>query len=349
MLMQLITIGRNTFIESIRQPIFAVLILVGALALTLNPSLIAYTLDDDNKMLLEVGLSMILVIQLFLAAFTAAGVVSEEIEQKTVLTVVSKPVSRPLFILGKYLGVSAAMAVAFWCLSAIYLLTLRHGVMQTASDPFDQPVLTFGLLAGLVALLGAALGNYFYHWVFTSTFVGCLTVFITVAWGMVLLINKQWQFQPPTVDLNPQLLVSLLLVFQAVLILAAVAIAASTRLGQIMTLVICAVVFALGVVGEYFDRLADRVFETPADLPLWSSAGHILTADQSAPAKLGGLLAKLMHLCLPNLQYTWPADALIQGHAFSGRYVVSVTGYCGLYILAVLALAVALFQTREVG
>ena len=112
MIQQLLTIARNTFLESIRQPIFSVLLLVGTLALILNPMISAYTLDDDNKQLIDMGLSTLFVCGLLLSAFTATSVLSQELENKTVLTVISKPISRPLFVVGKYVGVSAALFVA---------------------------------------------------------------------------------------------------------------------------------------------------------------------------------------------------------------------------------------------
>ncbi|MDX1681939.1 MAG: ABC transporter permease subunit, partial [Phycisphaeraceae bacterium] len=131
MLGQLFTISRNTFKESIRQPIFVVLIFVAGLLLVLNPSLAAYTMEDDDRLLVDLGLSTLFLIGLLLAAFTATNVLTVELENRTVLTVVSKPVPRPVFMLGKFLGVAAAILIAFWTLSTIFLLTVRHGVMTT--------------------------------------------------------------------------------------------------------------------------------------------------------------------------------------------------------------------------
>ena len=315
------TIGRNTFIESIRQPVYVVLMLVATLALILNPALAAYTFDDDNKLMTDMGLSTLFLTGLLLAAFTATGVLSTEIENRTALTVVSKPVGRPVFVLGKYLGVVAAIGMAFWALMMVFMLTIRHRVLQTASDPFDEPVLTFGCVAGLLALVGATLANYFYRRVFTSTFTSSLTALLTLAWILVLMINKAWQFQSPMVDLSPQLLLVLLLVFEGVLVLTAVAITASTRLGQVMTLVVSAAVFLMGLI---------------------SSAVFGQFADQS-------LVANVLYRLTLNLQFLWQADALTQGHDISANFFAAATGYAVLYIGAILCLAIALFQKREVG
>ena len=68
--------------------------------------------SSDNKLLLDIGLATVFVCGMLLAAFVATAVISREIERKTVLTVVSKPVPRPVVVVGKYLGVAGAMLVA---------------------------------------------------------------------------------------------------------------------------------------------------------------------------------------------------------------------------------------------
>jgi len=321
MLQQLLTVGRNAFIESIRQPIFVVLIIVGTIALVLNPMLAAYTLEDDNKLMIDMGISTLFMVGLFLAAFTASGVLSREIDNKTVLTVISKPVSRPLFVMGKFMGVSAALAVAFWCLSLVLLFTVRHRVTQTAATDFDVPVITFGLLALALTLTVSTVGNYLYDWVFTSSFTFCFLLFETAAWLVVLNIGREWQYQAITTDLDGQLFYGLLMIFQALLIIAAVAIAASTRLGQVMTLVICFLVFALGLVNDFF--LGRMAMRQP-----W---------------------IEVFYRSVPNFQVLWPADALTQGAEFTHTYILWISGYSTLIVAAILSLAVALFQTREVG
>ena len=229
--------------------------------------------------------------------------------------------SRPLFVLGKFFGVIVAIGVAYWALSAVFLLNVRHEVMQTASNRPDIPVIAFGLGALFLAAVGSALANYFYHWVFPSTFVGAMTLLMTLAWCLVLVISKDWQFQSPMADLKPQILLGLLLVFYALMILVAVALAASTKLGQVMTLLICFGVFLIGLVN-------DGILGRKAENTAWIAA---------------------IYYAIPNIQLLWPADAITQGHDFSTSYIAYATGYSVLYTAAVLSIAIALFQTREVG
>ncbi|MFG0330647.1 MAG: ABC transporter permease [Phycisphaerales bacterium] len=268
MIGQLFAIARNTFIESIRQPIFIIMIGVGVLGLMMNLGLSTFTLKDDNKLLLDMGMATIFVCGLVIAAFTATSVLAEEIEKKTALTVVSKPVGRPIFIFGKYLGVSAAILVAAVILSIAFMMTVRHEVLQRAGDEWDWPVIVFGFGAiGLAVALGIW-GNYFYDWMFNSVAIGALLPLSIIAWLLVLAFDKTWQFQLfqaqynhwVSPDLDPQMILALVALGMALLVMTAVAIAASARLGQVMTIFVCVGVFMAGLLSDYL--FGQRVYET---------------------------------------------------------------------------------------
>jgi ABC-2 type transport system permease protein len=321
--MPLFAIARNAFLESIRQPIHAVLICAGLLALVLNVNIAAYTLEDDNKLLIDLGLSTLFLVGLFLAAFTATSVLSREIENKTVLTVVSKPVPRWMVVVGKFFGVAGAIAIAYWLLAVVFLLTVRHRVQSSvrAEDIFDGPVVTFGLLAAALAFLVSGLANYLYRWPFPSTFSVVAAAAATGAWGLVSCINRNWQLQSPAVDWNPQLAIGLVMILEALVVLTAIAVAASTRLGQISTLMVCIGVFLVGLVGEYF-----------------------LSKSLAGTGLLG-----LASAIVPNLQCFWPTEALTQGHPITLGYLGLVSLYAACLVGAAVSLAVSLFQTRDVG
>jgi ABC-type transport system involved in multi-copper enzyme maturation permease subunit len=331
--MPVLAVARNALLESIRQPVFVVLLGVGILALVLNVNLAAFAFEDDNKLLIDLGLSTLFLVGILLAAFNATGVLSNEIENKTVLTVVSKPVSRPTLVIGKYLGVAAAIAVGFWSLTAVFLLAVRHRVQMGVrmEDTFDLPVLVFSLLFGGLALLVAGLANYLARRPFPSVFAVSLAVGLSVALGVVACIDRDWGFQNPLVEWNPQLMMAIGLVFQAVLVLAAVAIAASTRLGQVPTLAVCFGAFLVGLVSEYF-------------------LGTIVTsAADGTTSLLSRAVAWPAYAAIPNMQFFWSADALTQGHAMTATYFGTVTLYAALLVAAIMSLAVLLFQGRDVG
>ena len=109
---QLLAIARNTFFESIRQPVLLVVLVICTILVVLSNPFSAYTMTDDNKMFVDIGLSTVFIGGAILSAFIASNVITREIENRTVLTVVSKPVSRPVFIFGKYVGVCGAQVLA---------------------------------------------------------------------------------------------------------------------------------------------------------------------------------------------------------------------------------------------
>lgn len=367
MFMQFLSISRVTFVEAIRQPIFVVLLLLGTMLMVLNPSIAGYSMEPgagDNKVLVDLGLGTVFLAGVFLAAFTATGVIHQELTSKTALTIVSKPVPRPIFILGKYIGVSGAILVATYVLMLIFLLTLRHRVLQNARDPIDWPVILFGVGAVLGALTFAAAANYLYKKVFTSSFIYALLVMLTAACCMVLLIDKDWQFQSPATDFAAdqgrigQVAIGGAFLIQGLLILTAFAVALSTRLSQVVTLVIClGVVIPMGLMAGALNQLVNTATGIEAGTGLIESTRAILATDIPAPRQAAYLFAKAIYIIAPNFQFHWPADAIAQGNSLihdaqgklSFTYFNTVSLYTLSYITAVLALGVALFQSKEVS
>jgi hypothetical protein len=276
MLLQILTIARNAFIESIRQPIFFVLVMISGIAQLLNTwntgFAMGYTesgeVSGDNKLLLDIGLATVLVCGTLLAAFVATAVISREIENKTVLTVVSKPVARPCLVVGKYIGVAAALLIAVVSMLLFLMMGLRHGVMSMASDDLDGPVILFTGLAVLVAMGVAIWCNFFYGWYFSQTCMTVLAPAMVVAYVLVLLLNKKWQWQGPGVDFKPQITFACIGLTLAILVLASVATAVSTRLGQVMTIVVCAGVFVFGLMSNYL--IGRHVFINTASIGIIS-------------------------------------------------------------------------------
>ena len=140
-----------------------------------------YTLDEDVKLLREIGLSTLFLTGLFIAIFSATGAVTEEIETKTITTVLSKPIPRPVFIIGKFIGVAAAVTLAHYICTTAMLMTIRHGVLESASDTHDWTVITAAIVTVAATLLLTAFFNYTYDWNFTATATRLLAMFCTLA------------------------------------------------------------------------------------------------------------------------------------------------------------------------
>ena len=245
---KLYAVSANTFLETIRQPIFGILMWVAAFWMAVfGPTLSAFTLESggDTKMLIDNCLATLLLYGLLASVFSATGVITREIESFTVLTVVSKPVSRPVFFLGKYIGVAGALLIAYYFLALVFVLTVRHGVMERASDKWDQPVLVLGSAAVLISLIAALFCNYVYNWHFSATLLAWIVPLATLATAVILFYDKEWNPQSPLTffgykeSIPPvSLLFAVTLVFLAVMILTAFAVALSTRFSQVVTLIL---------------------------------------------------------------------------------------------------------------
>ncbi len=293
MILQLLTIARNAFVESVRQPVMLLLVLLSGLLQVFNTWNTGFAMADaesgqitgDNKLLLDIGLGTVFVIGTLLAGFIATAVMSREIENKTVLTVVSKPVARHTLVLGKYLGVAAAILGAVVVMLVFLLLGIRHGVMSTTADDIDGPVLLIGVLSVFLAMGLGAWCNFFYGWNFAQTTMSLLVPFMVVAYGLVLLLNKEWHIQPLSKDFNPQVMLASAALTMAILVLAAVATAASTRLGQVMTIVVCCGVFLMALLSNHL--IGRKVFH---NTPLGAVMAVTLTESDKAMNEPGQVM-----------------------------------------------------------
>jgi ABC-type transport system involved in multi-copper enzyme maturation permease subunit len=102
---------RVTYYEALLQP-FTLIVLVIALVCIIAGSFMPFfTLSEDSKMYRDVATQFVLLFPLIIMVFAAGKVVDEEIENRTMLTLLSKPIARWQVIVGKYLGVACLVLV----------------------------------------------------------------------------------------------------------------------------------------------------------------------------------------------------------------------------------------------
>lgn len=122
----------NTFKEKIRDRILFV-ILAFAIFLIISSVLLArLSILEQIKIITDLGLSAISIFGSIMAIFLGIGLVSYEIERKTIYNILSKPVKRSTFIIGKFLGLLLVLILNVCCMSIVHLLTLSiYGVKPT--------------------------------------------------------------------------------------------------------------------------------------------------------------------------------------------------------------------------
>jgi ABC-2 type transport system permease protein len=317
---QFLTIAMNAFMELIRQPVFLLLMTASVLFEIFLAVPYYFAFGDEPKLIENSALAVMLLSGVLGAVLSASSSLAREIRSGTALAVLSKPVGRAQFLLAKYAGVVAALTV----LSYVNLI----GVLLASRMAFDAygktDLAAIGIFGAGVALAYAlaAFSNFFLRRPFMSDAVLAFVIMTTLAAFVIFQFTSQMQSLGTQAHVDWRLVPAGILILFALWILAAVALACSTRFDTIPTLAICSAVFLIGLISDYF-------FGRHADNSWWASA---------------------LYTIVPNWQLFWLADALDMGKStfqwgYVGKAFVYVIGYAG----AALAVATALFEERELS
>lgn len=127
-------IALTTAREAMNQPLFYLAMAMGSVGLLASIYIPYNTFGEDIKMLKSTGLIWIKIWGILVAVWAASVSVSEEVEGRTALTVLSKPVKRRQFIFGKFLGVLGPVLVLFVVMGTLFLLTISFKVVYDARE-----------------------------------------------------------------------------------------------------------------------------------------------------------------------------------------------------------------------
>lgn len=378
---QFLTIASNAFMELVRQPVFLLLMTCSAVFIVFLAVVPYFGFGDDPKLVKDSVLAVMLLAGLFGAVLNASASVAHEIRSGTALAVLAKPVGRAQFLLAKYVGLAAALTVLTYVNALTALLASR-----LAYDAYgDADTQSVGIFCGMLALGYAAAGfvNYFLRRPFVANAVLAVVVMTTLAFVIIVLFTQtknRFGLAPNEVDWR--LIPAAVLILFALLVLAGLALACSTRFEMIPTLAICTGVFLLGLMSDYlFGRRAEPVWVSGLQLELndpqltveqkkllkevadkydRNKDGKVDRAEQTAldpdderrlrQAGMGGRWwASVLYTIIPNWQLFWLADALEGKNQIPWSYVGRTFGYVVGYLGASLALGLVLFEERELS
>ncbi|QDU21581.1 ABC transporter permease subunit [Urbifossiella limnaea] len=267
--------------EGLRQPMSWLIVVVAVVATWVSVFIPYFTFGDDFKMMKQIGFDVVMLSAALFGVLAASMSISEEIEGRTAVTLMSKPVNRRQFLVGKFLGIlMACLALSLvigWNLTFALRAQPEFDKINEVIDPMPQqaeasfvPFFTAGVpgTAPKVVARGAGL------W-FADSFAHSLG--IALGFGQVM-------------------------------ILVAIASALATRLPFVINIVLCLVIYCLGhlapvvvqvtqsggggtamglvgFVGQLFDVLLPAleffnmgpaiIRESPLDL--WQFAGYVAT------------------------------------------------------------------------
>lgn len=378
---QFITIATNAFMELVRQPVFLLLMTSSAVFEIFLATPFYFAFGDEPKLVKDSTLATMLLAGLFGAVISASASLAREIRSGTALAVLSKPVGRAQFLLAKYVGLMAALALLTYVNSLSALLASRM-----AFDAYGSTDLFAVGIFALCVVVAYALGgfsNFFLRRPFVSDAVFCLILMLTVAFVIINFYTKEGKPQAFATGVDWRMVPASVLVLFALWVLAALALACSTRLDMIPTLAICSAVFLLGLMSDYlFGRPAEPVWrydlQEETASPRWSvgqkellremvvkydkdkngvlepAEREKITAQDKARLTQAGMAGKwwasMLYTATPNWQLFWLADVLNTDKGFvPWTYVGKALAYAVGYVGAVLALAMALFEDRELS
>lgn len=127
-------VALSTAKSEMAQPLYLLLLLIGGFGILLFGIMPFNTLGEDIRLMKDSGVTLIMVLGMLQAVWSAGTSVSDEIEGRTALTVLSKPISRASFLLGKYVGIMLTVLVLFTILSAVFFVVLGYKPIYDARE-----------------------------------------------------------------------------------------------------------------------------------------------------------------------------------------------------------------------
>jgi ABC-type transport system involved in multi-copper enzyme maturation permease subunit len=135
--LKIAAIAINTFREAVRDKVLYSLLFFAIALIGASVVLNKLTIGQQTKIITDFGLASISIFGTMIAIFVGIGLVSKEIDRRTIFTIVSKPVSRAAFLVGKYLGLVLTLAVEVTIMSVCFLVMLSF-----YGDHLTGPALT---------------------------------------------------------------------------------------------------------------------------------------------------------------------------------------------------------------
>jgi hypothetical protein len=315
-------VASATFRESCRQPMFWLISAGSGAAIWFSVAVPYFTFGDDYKMMKQIGFDIVMLAAVLFGVLAASTSISEEIEGRTAVTLMSKPVNRRQFLIGKFLGIIMACLIMALLLSWTLTDALRAMREFDPNNNAPDPVDVTGAPAEKV--------------VDPMTFEAQRTVVppferaVPPGAGRLVARGVGLRFSDALAHTF-----GVALGFGQVMILVAIASSLATRLTFVVNVVVCLLVYFLG-------HLAPVVVQATQQA-------------QGAGVGVGlvGFLGRLFDVLLPSLESFNMGRAIIRESPLPlwefGGYVLTVFGYSLIYTAIALFVGLLLFEDRDLA
>lgn len=147
-------IARNTLTELTRQKVFYLLVLFGLLLIGSSVVLVRFSFQDQFQMLKDISLGAMSIFGSLLAILATAAMLPRDIEERTLYTILAKPVPRLEYLLGKFLGIAGMLACALALMGLLFgavLFVRERGVESEMTSAIPDAGVLQAQLAALRA------------------------------------------------------------------------------------------------------------------------------------------------------------------------------------------------------
>jgi ABC-type transport system involved in multi-copper enzyme maturation permease subunit len=149
-------IAVNVFRESVRDKVLYNLVLFAILLIGASYMIGQLTAGQDVKIIKDFGLAATSVFGLFIAVFIGIGLVSKEVERRSIYALLAKPIHRAQLVVGKYCGLTLTLADNVALMTAALYAVLAYmswGVSENVARTWDAPALDPALLKAVALIL----------------------------------------------------------------------------------------------------------------------------------------------------------------------------------------------------
>jgi len=186
--MKIKAIALNTFKEAIRDRILYLLLFFAAVCIIFSRLLALLTVGDRVKIIIDVGLASLSLFGVLMAILMGTGLVYKEIDKKTIYTLLSKPIHRYQFLLGKFLGLVLTLFIMLFLMSIIFLAVVFLHTFKVEWSIFITIFFIFIELCLITAV--AILFSCFSTPILSSIFSLSFYLIGHFSWGLETLIEK---------------------------------------------------------------------------------------------------------------------------------------------------------------